>query len=45
MTVMTKANGYVIIPEKITNIEKGTEIQVNLLSGLSFASTNPIDFI
>jgi len=44
ITVMTKANGYVIIPEKITSIEKGTEIRVNLLSGFSFASTNPIDF-
>jgi molybdopterin molybdotransferase len=45
MTVMTKANGYVMIPEKITSIEKGSEIQVNLLSGFSFASGNPIDFI
>ena len=45
MTVMAKANGYIIIPEKITKIEKGSEIPVNLLSGFSFASTNPIDFI
>jgi molybdenum cofactor synthesis domain-containing protein len=45
MTVMTKANGYVMIPEKITSIEKGNEIQVNLLSGFSFASRNPIDLI
>ncbi|MGI0051467.1 MAG: hypothetical protein ACRD8K_06985, partial [Nitrososphaeraceae archaeon] len=39
------ANGYVMIPEKITSIQKGSEIQVNLLSGFSFASRNPIDFI
>jgi molybdopterin biosynthesis enzyme len=45
MTVMTRANGYVIVPEKITNIEKGSDIQVNLLSGFSFASGNPIDFV
>ena len=45
MTIMTKANGYIIIPEKITKIEKGSEIPINLLSGFSFASTNPIDFI
>jgi molybdopterin molybdotransferase len=45
MTVMTRANGYVIVPEKITSIEKGNDIQVNLLSGFSFASGNPIDFI
>jgi molybdopterin biosynthesis enzyme len=45
MTVMTRANGYVIVPEKITNIEKGSDIQVNLLSGFSFSSGNPIDFV
>jgi molybdenum cofactor synthesis domain-containing protein len=45
MTVMTRANGYVIVPEKITNIDKGSNIQVNLLSGFSFASGNPIDFV
>ncbi|HSF00829.1 MAG TPA: molybdopterin molybdotransferase MoeA [Nitrososphaeraceae archaeon] len=45
MTVMTRANGYVIVPEKITNIQKGSDIQVNLLSGFSFASGNPIDFV
>jgi molybdenum cofactor synthesis domain-containing protein len=45
MTVMTRANGYVIVPEKITSIAKGNDIQVNLLSGFSFASNNPIDFM
>jgi len=45
ITVMTRANGYVIVPEKITSIEKGNDIQVNLLSGFSFASSNPIDFM
>ena len=45
MTVMTRANGYVIVSEKITSIEKGNDIQVNLLSGFSFASGNPIDFM
>ncbi|HJU59002.1 MAG TPA: molybdopterin molybdotransferase MoeA [Nitrososphaeraceae archaeon] len=45
MTVMTRANSYVIVPEKITNIEKGSNIQVNLLPGFSFASCNPIDFM
>jgi len=45
ITVITKANGYVVIPENITSIEKGSNIQVNLLSGFSFASTNPLDFI
>ncbi len=45
MTVITRANGYVIVPEKITNIEKGNNIQVNLLPGFSFASSNPIDLL
>ena len=45
MTVMTRANGYVIVPEKITNIEKENNVQVNLLPGFSFASSNPIDFL
>lgn len=45
MTVMTRANGYVIVPEKITTIEKETEVHVNLLSGFSFPSCNPIDLV
>jgi len=45
MTVMTRANGYVIVPEKITSIEKENEVQVNLLSGFSFPSDNPIDLV
>ena len=45
MTVMTRANGYVIVPEKITNIEKENEVQVNLLSGFSFPSSNPLDLV
>jgi molybdopterin biosynthesis enzyme len=45
MTVMTRANGYVIVPEKITSIEKENEVQVNLLSGFSFPCGNPIDLV
>jgi molybdopterin molybdotransferase len=44
MTVMTRANGYVLVSEKITKIEKENNVQVNLLPGFSFASSNPIDF-
>lgn len=44
-TVMTKANGYIFIPEKVTNIRKGDNVKVNLLSGFSFTSENPIDFL
>jgi molybdopterin molybdotransferase len=45
MTVLTRANGYVLVSEKITNIEKGNNVQVNLLPGFSFPSSNPIDFL
>lgn len=45
MTVMTRANGYVLVSEKITKIEKENNVQVNLLPGFSFASSNPIDFL
>ncbi|MGZ8891026.1 MAG: hypothetical protein ACXW0J_06460, partial [Nitrososphaeraceae archaeon] len=45
MTVLTRANGYVLVSEKITNIEKGNNVQVNLLPGFSFASSNPMDFL
>jgi molybdopterin molybdotransferase len=45
MTVLTRANGYVLVSEKITNIEKGNNVQVNLLPGFSFPSSNPMDFL
>jgi molybdopterin molybdotransferase len=45
MTIMTRANGYVIVPEKIKSIEKENEVQVNLLSGFSFPCGNPIDLV
>ncbi len=33
MTVLTRANGYVLVPEKITAMEAGAQITVNLFSG------------
>ena len=45
LAVMTNANGYIFIPEKITNIRKGDNVKVNLLPGFSFTSENPIDFL
>ncbi|HET9774128.1 MAG TPA: molybdopterin molybdotransferase MoeA [Nitrososphaeraceae archaeon] len=45
MTIMTRANGYVIVHEKIKSIEKENEVQVNLLSGFSFPCGNPIDLV
>lgn len=45
MTVLTKANGYLLIPEITTAIEAGEKICINLLPGLSFASGQSVDFL
>jgi molybdopterin molybdotransferase len=38
MTVMTKANGYLLLPEITTSIEAGEKVYINVLPGLSYAS-------
>lgn len=45
MTVLTKANGYLLIPEMTTVIEAGEKVCINLLPGLSFASGHSVDFL
>lgn len=45
MTVLTKANGYLLVPEMTTVIEAGEKIFINLLPGLSFASGHSVDFL
>jgi molybdopterin biosynthesis enzyme len=45
ITVLTRANGFVMVPEGVTMMNKGQQIKVNLLPGLSFSSGNPIDFV
>jgi molybdopterin molybdotransferase len=45
ITVLTRSNGYVLVPESITQINKGEIVRINLLPGLSFSSCNPVDFI
>jgi molybdopterin molybdotransferase len=36
MSLLTKSNGYVIIPERVTSINAGEKIEVNLLPGFSY---------
>lgn len=45
-TVLTKSNGFVIIPERTTVLNKNRKIKINLIPGLSYTySTNVIDFL
>ncbi|HYO07128.1 MAG TPA: molybdopterin-binding protein, partial [Phototrophicaceae bacterium] len=36
MSLLTKSNGYTIIPERTTSINSGEKIEVNLLPGFSY---------
>ena len=45
MTVLTRANGYILVPEKAAAIEAGEQIHVNLLPGLSYTAGYPVDFL
>lgn len=44
ITVLTRTNGYVMVPEKLTFMKRGQQIKISLLPGLSFSSDNLIDF-
>jgi molybdopterin molybdotransferase len=37
MSVLTKANGFVVVPEKVTGIQAGDRVKVRLMPGFSFA--------
>jgi len=45
MTVMTKANGYLLLPETTTAIEAEEKVYINVLPGLSYASGHSINFL
>jgi molybdenum cofactor synthesis domain-containing protein len=45
MTVMTKANGYLLLPEMTTAIEAGEKVYINVLPGLSYASGHSTNFL
>jgi len=44
ITVLTSTNGFILVPERSTMIEKRQKVKVNVLPGLSFSSGNPIEF-
>jgi molybdopterin molybdotransferase len=45
MTVMTKANGYMLLPKMTTAIEAGEKVYINVLPGLSYTSGHPTNFL
>lgn len=45
MTVFTKANGYLLLPEKTTSIEAGEKVFINALPGISYASGHFATFL
>src|SRR6266487_232876 len=45
MTVLTKANGYLLLPEKTTSIEAGEKVFINVLPGISYASGHSATFL
>ena len=44
ITVLTRTNGFILVPERSTMIEKGQKVKISVLSGLSFSSGNSIEF-
>jgi molybdenum cofactor synthesis domain-containing protein len=43
MSVLTDSNGYVVVPERTTNLRAGTQVLVKLLSGFSYARGRFLD--
>lgn len=43
MTVLTKANGYVIVPEEKTEIRRGESVDVHVLPGFSYLGDRFLD--
>ena len=43
MSVLTDSNGFVVVPERTTNLRAGTQVLVKLLSGFSYAKGRFLD--
>lgn len=44
ITVLTGANGFILVPERLTMLRRGQNVKINVFPGLSFSSSNPIEF-
>ena len=45
LTVLTRANGYLVLPENKTAIAAGEKVQIHILPGLSYPSGCSADFL
>jgi molybdopterin molybdotransferase len=37
ITVLTKTNGFILVPERITTFKKGQQVKISIIPGLSFS--------
>ena len=44
ITVLTKSNGFIMVPERLTRLKAGQKVKINIFPGLSFSSGNSIEF-
>jgi len=44
ITVLTESNGFIMVPERLTNLKRGQKVKINIFPGLSFSSGNPMEF-
>jgi len=44
ITVLTKSNGFIMVPERLTILKMGQKVKINIFPGLSFSSGNSIEF-
>ncbi|MGD1834487.1 MAG: molybdopterin molybdotransferase MoeA [Nitrososphaeraceae archaeon] len=45
ISVITKSNGYILVPENTNSIKKLQNVQVNVLPGFSFSATGQIGYL
>jgi molybdopterin molybdotransferase/putative molybdopterin biosynthesis protein len=43
ITVLTRTNGFILVPGASRMLKRGHEVKINMLPGLSFPSGNPIE--
>ena len=44
ITVLTGANGLILVPERVTTLRRGQKVKIIVFPGLSFSSGGPIEF-
>ena len=44
ITVLTRTNGFILVPERLTVLKRGQKVKINIFPGLYFSSGNLIEF-